>query len=128
MFNPLIISFIVFLVVLAGAFVGWAARQRLPAHHRTDETKNLVSVSMAVVATLSALVLGLDLKCQHLVHCGRRSSDRVTSGNPPGGQEVALVGASNSAGQAAGVSRNLSRPGGERFPMRFARCFPGASL
>ena len=32
---------------------------RLPAHHVTAETKNLVSVSMAVVATVSTLVLGL---------------------------------------------------------------------
>jgi uncharacterized membrane protein YqgA involved in biofilm formation len=57
--NPLIIGVIVFAVILAGAFVGWAIRQRLPAHHLTDETKGLVSVSMAVVATVSALVLGL---------------------------------------------------------------------
>jgi hypothetical protein len=59
MFIPLIISLIVLLAILAGAFVGWTATQRLPAHHLSDETKNLVSVSMAVVATLSALVLGL---------------------------------------------------------------------
>ena len=59
MFIPLIISLIVLLVILAGAFAGWAATQRLPAHQLSDETKNLVSVSMAVVATLSALVLGL---------------------------------------------------------------------
>jgi hypothetical protein len=56
---PLIIGLIVFAVVLAGALLGWAFRQRLPAHHLGDETKNLVSVSMAVVATISALVLGL---------------------------------------------------------------------
>src|SRR5215470_14915136 len=59
MLTPLIISLIVFAVVLAGAFAGWALRQRLPAHHLSDDTKNLVSVSMAVVATVSALVLGL---------------------------------------------------------------------
>jgi hypothetical protein len=59
MLNPLFISFIVFLVVLAGALAGWKAKHRLPAHHLTDETKGLVSVSMAMVATLSALVLGL---------------------------------------------------------------------
>src|SRR6516162_11256843 len=57
--NPLIIGCIVFLILLAGAFAGWMTRQRLPAHHLSDDTKNLVSVSMAVVATLSALVLGL---------------------------------------------------------------------
>jgi hypothetical protein len=59
MLNPLFIGLVVFLVVLAGAFAGWVVRQRLPAHHLSDETKSLVSVSMAVVATLSALVLGL---------------------------------------------------------------------
>jgi hypothetical protein len=57
--NPLFIGLVVFAVILAGVFAGWTARQCLPAHHVTDETKNLVSMSMAVVATVSALVLGL---------------------------------------------------------------------
>src|SRR5947208_3769949 len=57
--SPLIIGLIIFMVLVGGAFAGWWARQRLPAHHLTDETKSLVSVSMAVVGTISALVLGL---------------------------------------------------------------------
>ncbi len=57
--NPLIIGLVAFAVILAGAFAGWKIKDRLPEHHLTDETKNLVSVSMTVVATLSALVLGL---------------------------------------------------------------------
>ena len=57
--NPLISGIVVFLLLLAGAFAGWTMRQRLPEHHLTEDTKNLVSVSMAVVATVSALVLGL---------------------------------------------------------------------
>ena len=57
--NPLIIGCIVFLILLAGAFASWTIKQRLPEHHLTDDTKSLVSVSMAVVATISALVLGL---------------------------------------------------------------------
>jgi uncharacterized membrane protein YqgA involved in biofilm formation len=48
-----------FVVILTGTFVGWMIRRRLPTHHLTEETKSLVSVSMAVVATISALVLGL---------------------------------------------------------------------
>jgi hypothetical protein len=59
MSNPLTIGFLVFAVISGGAFAGWCVRQRLPAHHLSDETKSLVSVSMAVVATISALVLGL---------------------------------------------------------------------
>jgi uncharacterized membrane protein YgdD (TMEM256/DUF423 family) len=50
---------IIFVTVLAGAFAGWAMRQRLPEHLLTEETKSVVSVSMAMVATISALVLGL---------------------------------------------------------------------
>jgi uncharacterized membrane protein len=57
--NPLIIGLIVFAVILIGAFVGGVVRQSLPKHQLTDETKSTVSVSMAVVATFSALVLGL---------------------------------------------------------------------
>src|SRR6266576_2320765 len=57
--SPLIIGLIIFAVLAGGAFVGWGTRQRLPAHHLNDETKSLVSVSMAVVGTISALVLGL---------------------------------------------------------------------
>ena len=59
MYTPLIIALIVFATILAGAFAGWVLRQRLPEHHLAEETKSLVSVSMAVVATASALVLGL---------------------------------------------------------------------
>ena len=59
MFRPLVIGFLVFAIILAGAFAGAMVRRRVPEHHLTEETKNLVSVSMAVVATISALVLGL---------------------------------------------------------------------
>src|SRR4051795_1385690 len=57
MTNPLMIGLVAFVIILAGAFAGWMLR--LPQHHLTDETQNLVSVSMTVVATISALVLGL---------------------------------------------------------------------
>jgi predicted membrane channel-forming protein YqfA (hemolysin III family) len=59
MYNPLIIGLIVFAVILTGALVGYVLRQCLPKHHLSEETKTTVSVSMAVVATFSALVLGL---------------------------------------------------------------------
>jgi uncharacterized membrane protein YqgA involved in biofilm formation len=57
--NPLIIGLIVFAVILTGALVGYALRQCLPEHQLCEETKSTVMVSMAVVATFSALVLGL---------------------------------------------------------------------
>jgi hypothetical protein len=57
--NTVIIGLVAFAAILGGAFAGVEIRDRLPKHHLTDETKNLVSVSTAVVATVSALVLGL---------------------------------------------------------------------
>src|SRR6476646_4711488 len=57
--NTVVIGLVVLVAILAGAFAGMMVRAHLPAHHLTDETKNLVSVSTAVVATVSALVLGL---------------------------------------------------------------------
>jgi hypothetical protein len=57
--NTLIIGLIVLAAILVGAFAGVKVRDRLPKHHLMDETKSLVSVSTAVVATVSALVLGL---------------------------------------------------------------------
>ena len=59
MFTPLIIVLLVFAVILSGAFVGALVRRRVPQHNLTEETKSMVSVSMAVIATISALVLGL---------------------------------------------------------------------
>jgi hypothetical protein len=57
--QPLVIGTIAFVLISAGAFAGWTLKKLLPKQHLTEETKNLVSVSTAVVATVSALVLGL---------------------------------------------------------------------
>jgi hypothetical protein len=57
--DTLIVALIVLAALLVGAFLGVRLRDRLPKHQLTDETKNLVNVSTAVVATVSALVLGL---------------------------------------------------------------------
>src|SRR5690242_16250728 len=59
MSNPLAVGMIVFALILGGAYAGWKLRKLLPTQHLTEETKNLASVSTAIVATLSALVLGL---------------------------------------------------------------------
>jgi hypothetical protein len=59
MLSPLMIGVLVFVVILTGTFAGRTVRRLLPRDDLTDETKSLVSVSMAVVTTISALVLGL---------------------------------------------------------------------
>ena len=98
--NPLIIGFIAFLILSAGAFAGWTIRQRLPAHHLTDDTKSLVSVSMAVVATISALVLGLLI------------SNANTSFRALGGEVTTL------SAQILRLDNILRRYGPETYPAR----------
>src|SRR3954468_13183083 len=57
--SPMVVGILIFAVILTGAFTGMMARRALPEKHLTDETKSLVTSSMAVVGTISALVLGL---------------------------------------------------------------------
>jgi hypothetical protein len=46
-------------MVFASAMVGILIRRKLPENHLSDETKSLVTLSMGVVGTLTALVLSL---------------------------------------------------------------------
>jgi hypothetical protein len=57
--NSFAISSIVFGVVFGGAMVGMLLRAVLPQHSLNDDTKDLVKMGMGLVATMSALVLGL---------------------------------------------------------------------
>lgn len=57
--TPLAISGLVFLCVFGGALLGVALRSVLPEHHLSAETKDVVKGAMALVGTMSALVLGL---------------------------------------------------------------------
>jgi len=54
-----VIGLIVWALTFGAALIGMSIGARLPAHHRADATRNAVSVSMAMVGTLTALVLGL---------------------------------------------------------------------
>ncbi len=53
------IGLIAFVVIFGGALVGVSAARYLPEHHLDAETRSAVSVSVAIVGTLSALVIGL---------------------------------------------------------------------
>jgi|688.fasta_scaffold197197_2 hypothetical protein len=57
--SPLIIASVTWVVVFAAALLGMWIGGRLPEEHRTDDSRNVVSISMAMVSTLTALVLGL---------------------------------------------------------------------
>jgi len=50
---------IVFLCVFGGAALGTLLRAVLPTHHLSADSKDLVKLAMGLIATMSALVLGL---------------------------------------------------------------------
>jgi len=53
------VSLIVFACVFGGALVGICVSSRLPSHHVTSETKDVVRLGMGLVATTVAIALGL---------------------------------------------------------------------
>src|SRR3954468_3674692 len=55
----LVIGLISFAAIFGGVLTGLFARRHLPAHHLSSETQSAVTVSVAVIGTLAALVLGL---------------------------------------------------------------------
>ena len=57
--KPLWIGMIVFVCTLGGALLGMWLRATLPAEHLRDESRDTVRLGIGLVATLTALVLGL---------------------------------------------------------------------
>ncbi|KAB7648166.1 DUF4239 domain-containing protein [Polymorphobacter fuscus] len=57
--HPLTVGAAAFVAIFGGALAGMAIARRLPDHHRDADSRNAILVAMAVVSTLSALVLSL---------------------------------------------------------------------
>jgi hypothetical protein len=55
----LYISEVAFAIIFSGALLGMLLRRILPEPHRNSDTKDVVRLSTGLIATLSALVLGL---------------------------------------------------------------------
>ena len=55
----IVIGLISFAAIFGNALIGLFVRRLLPGHHLSSETQSAVTVSVAVIGTLSALVLGL---------------------------------------------------------------------
>ena len=56
---PIAISFVAFALALVGILLGSVIQRMLPEGHLSSDSKEIVKLSMGVVATLAALVLGL---------------------------------------------------------------------
>jgi hypothetical protein len=57
--SALLIAVIVLACIFGGALLGMFLRRVLPAHHLSDESKDVVRLGTGLVATMAALVLGL---------------------------------------------------------------------
>ena len=57
--SPTQIASIVFACVFGGALGGMFLRVVLPGHHLSEDTKDVVKLGMGLIATMTALVLGL---------------------------------------------------------------------
>jgi hypothetical protein len=57
--SPTEIALLVFACVFAGALLGMLLRNRLPEHHLSTDTENVIKLGMGLIATMAALVLGL---------------------------------------------------------------------
>src|SRR5215831_13989310 len=89
----LVIGLISFAAILGGAVFGLVVRKRLLGHNLSSETQSVITVSVAVLGTLSALVLGLMITAANSSFSAR--SDEV--------RELSL--------QVIRVDRNLRRYG-----------------
>ncbi len=57
--SPISLSLIAFACVFGGAFLGMFLRKRLPGHHLSGDTKDVVRLGTGLIGTMAALVLGL---------------------------------------------------------------------
>lgn len=57
--SPIVLSLIALAVILVGALFGAWLRDILPGHHLADDTRDYVRLGTGLIATISALVLGL---------------------------------------------------------------------
>jgi Protein of unknown function (DUF4239) len=57
--SPMLLSVVAFACVFGGTFLGMFLRRRLPGHHLTGDTKDVVRLGTGLIGTMAALVLGL---------------------------------------------------------------------
>jgi hypothetical protein len=100
--DPVLVGAIVFGATLGGALVGHRLRDVLPEHHLQDASRDTVNVGIGLVATMSALVLGL-------VTASAKSSFDAVDGA-----------VKETAAQVIALDRLLARYGGETEEIRGA--------
>jgi hypothetical protein len=83
--NSLDIALISAACIFSGALLGLFLRRRLPDHHLSDDSKDTVKLGAGMIATLSALILGL------LVSSAKGTFDTVSSEITLGASKAVLL-------------------------------------
>ena len=74
--TPIVVALLALLLMLAGAAFGVLLRRRLPDHHLDTHAKDVVRLGAGLVATITALVLGLLVNSSHSFFETQRSDVR----------------------------------------------------
>ncbi len=83
--SPLITSLIIFVFIFGSTLLGMFLRRVLPEHHVSDESKDVMKLGTAMIATLAALVIGL------LIASAKNSFDTLNNGLIQTGSKVMLL-------------------------------------
>lgn len=79
--SSIVASMIVFACVFGGAVIGMLLSSHLPQQHLSGDSKETVKVGMDLVATMSALVLGLLVSSAKTFHDTQSSVISVRQSN-----------------------------------------------
>lgn len=83
--SAIAVGVIAFMCVMGGTIAGLFLRKTLPGHHLTGDSKEAVKMGTGLIATLSALVLGL------LVSSAKNSFDEMNSAIAQSGAKLIVL-------------------------------------
>lgn len=104
-YTHVVVAAAVFLCLLAGAWIGSLLRDRVPGHMLDGETKEVVRLGMALLASIAALVLSLLISSSHSVYEAQRNDLRTMAADA-----ISLDSTLRLYGEPALPARQLLRP------------------
>lgn len=93
--SPILVGLIVLACTFCGALAGMVLHRKLPAHHKAENSRDVVKLVLGLIATISALVMSLLIATAHSAYVTQESEvqalgihivqlDRVFAGYGPG--------------------------------------------
>jgi len=71
--KAVVLSLIIFACIFGGAVLGIFLRAILPERHLTEDSRNMVTIGMGIVATMAAIAVGLMIQGAQISFSGQRS-------------------------------------------------------